>query len=140
MIEETLWANTMLAEVEAFDETLFAPTDPVAANEKIVGEVTESFLRKTYSLLRFYRRECEQSRVELNYIANDSPDRQRLLERAVLTHKRADVLVELFWLCVREKFQLLAHPGTVGIRQGWIVVLAPESQNELPIFRHLFGL
>ncbi len=117
--------QNILTEVEAADTEMFKPNSPInPKNETVLCSCDDPLIRKIWAVAQFYRREAEHSRVDskisgtdLKYDAGfNRPD------------DMADMLRILFWVLLRECYQLWASGG-IGIRKEWKVVKLKDDDE-----------
>lgn len=118
----------LLEEIEAMDEGLFPPRQVRQEKEKIVGTVA-GWPRKLFSLALMYQREAERFCVEANY-SEDAGIGTSALKAAA----KKDILMNLFWSCVREQLSCWELQNNIGIRSEWLIVELPAGQDILNLF------
>ena len=130
-VEESFMVK-LLHEVEAFDASLFSPTDAIRPYEKYVGDCPPPF-RKMYSLARYCMREIDQMELDHKY-QSDHDDCSLVLPRLEIFKTKHDILMKMFWACVQDHFQTWGVDGNlsgVGLRREWKIVRTRSEENPL---------
>src|SRR5574341_357078 len=122
---DLLWSTSFMQEAANFDDSLFAPTDAILQGETAIGPIDPLF-RKVYSLMRYYRREADQARLDANY----SSSAESLISRFIEMSARANVLSNWFWFAVREQFGLWGSSDNLALRGNWMLVRCPRPSLE----------
>lgn len=121
-------------ELNVEESSSFTPTGDTKPTEEKILIMEDETLKKLYSLYTFYTREAELAKVSLQYAPNDQSTRVNA-ERLV---GKSEVLRELFWYLLKERYPELWNEDGIGIRTGWIIVRRNEP-NIGKILGDLFG-
>ncbi|MBI3956754.1 MAG: hypothetical protein HY340_02085 [Candidatus Kerfeldbacteria bacterium] len=133
------WLDTLQQELETSDVTSsFEPNGAVQPNEHVVGDITDPDLRRVYSLSMRYSKSALDAKTALAFESQrELQEHYQLL--MCQNAARAEVLIKLFWVSVKDAFKLWGRDN-IGIRRGWKVVWYEESRPQLPPFlRGLLG-
>jgi hypothetical protein len=116
--------QSLLDEVDGFDESLFAPTREFEAKpgEKEIGEIT-GWPRRVFGLSRYYGREMDRLRVDSSYESESTES----LGHAAEMQMKSEMLKAIFWFCVNAQFGTWSAP--IGIRQNWKIVALPDRPD-----------
>jgi hypothetical protein len=125
--------KSVLGEVEPFDETLFPPVTKPCEHEKVIGEVDDPWLRKTFALARMYSREQAQLKLDASFSASAEHD-----PRIAELDNIVDMLMEIFWHGVRYDLQDWIAPE-LGVRANWKIVKSEVHDKMKTALRNLFG-
>ena len=96
------------------------PGTKVKPGEEIVGKLEDEFLQKLYSLAMELCKGAELTRVRAGFEHNDEK-RKKVMATALALKKKSEVLMEVFWICINDKFNLWGC-SAIGIREGFTVV------------------
>jgi hypothetical protein len=128
--------ESLLSEIDATDPEIMPPRNKKEPNDKLIGIVTDDYLKKVFSLSSFYRREGKRTVVDIEASGEEPTENKQFIE-----HKnKHDVLLEIFWMLLR--YHVDHWSGSVGIRANWEVVVTPDSSSNdpTPMIRKLLGL
>jgi hypothetical protein len=123
----TKWFNTLGAELKNWNLVGMDPSFDVRASDHIVGTADDE-LRKLYELSIQY----EKSGFESFTAMNNSKTEENCdyhAKKAMGFHKKHEILMESFWISIRDSFDLWDR-SLVGIRKGWKVVWCDEEEEE----------
>lgn len=132
------WLEVLRVELGAIDnDDLIEPSGDPESGEKIVGELSLE-LRKIYTRSQKAEAEVMRFTADARCAKNDKA-RDQALEKANELQNKADVLMRIMWIGIRDEFNLWAA-GTVGLRKGWKVVKPKHEPPQIPdILRKLLG-
>lgn len=117
----------LLTEVSVMDEEAFPPNTPVAANEKVLGTITDSFTKKLFATGQMHKRESDRARVECQYTDHSDGNNCPHAFQVDSHQYRADLLGKMFWVICNDTFNQWGSGGAVGLRKGWVVVYEEGS-------------
>ena len=113
------------------DEGLVEPDAKAEGEETVVGTAPLE-TRKLYALWMRWERFAAENMVEYKYSSKDDS----YLKKAIEFDHKAQVIRELFWISLKDAFNLWGK-HSVGIRQNWTVVW---FENENPLRTFMEGL
>ena len=119
----------LLNEIDATDPEMMAPRFDLEKGDKVMGIVKDEFIRKTFSLSSFYRREGKRLQVDIEAVGADA-DASIEFQKYKQKH---EMLQEIFWWLVRTQFDHWG--GTAGIRKDWQIVKSPDSDEKVQIIK-----
>lgn len=131
--------SELLAEVDSFDPTLFAPYGEIEKDETFVGVIENIWLRKVFAAMKFYSRELDQLKLQHKYENCESPDAQSLHRGIEVVHYKRELLNEILWACVRDELNTFGRDSeydSLGIRKDWKVVQSVSQKSQ---FKKLLG-
>ena len=122
--ERPAFLESLLAEADNFDSSLFAPTRGFErkSGEAEIGEIA-GWTRQVFALSRYYGREKERLAVELSY-----DDSNETIRRCGEMQSKSLLLKMVFWFLVNSQFETW-NEG-IGIRQNWMIVKAVSDPRE----------
>lgn len=132
------WLDIVRMELENLDpKFLPEPTTEVGSRDHVVGEA-DTDLKRLYALAMQWDKAAIESLVAARYI-NNREDQEHLVEKAAEIRRKSELLMEIFWVSLKDYFDLWRKPS-VGIRKGWKVVWSePEVPPIIGILDELFG-
>lgn len=122
------WLELLSLEVGSISEEEFIEPD-VKLDEEFdhpVGEADED-LRRLFTKWRQLMEAADRTAVDARY-ARDERARQEVATQAWELLTKAQIVGELFWICVKDSFDLWTK-SSVGIRKGWIVVWSEREDS-----------
>lgn len=125
--------DTVRIELENTDGRLIEPTAEVGKKDHVVG-VADEDIRKLYGLAMQWDKVAMETAIAARYV-NNRADQEQSAERALMLHKKSELLMDLFWASLKDAFDLWQKPS-VGIREGWKIVW---SEPEVPPIIGLLG-
>lgn len=125
--ETDVLIGSLISELDTEEGPSFSPTKAATSREEKILTVDDETLKKLYSLLSFYRREAEMSKVSFSYSQND----EDLRASAERLDEKATVLGDLFWFFLKERYPQLWHEVGIGIRTDWIIVRRSANLNDI---------
>jgi hypothetical protein len=131
MEEEKTFLGQLMQEIAGMDETLFEPRQPHGEGDETVG-LCLPYMRKLYALAILCGRDRDQ--IELDHRYSQVSDDPCDVAHAKMNKLKAkcDVLMELFWASVKQELNLWTA-GSIGVREGWAVVVTKNDEKEPPI-------
>lgn len=113
---------------------IHAPDGPVAKGETVAG-IADPEARKLYALSLMWGRMLAETLVENTFgktaAAGDKDASLKLLDKL---KAQAQMARELFWISVREQFDMW-DKSSIGMRKDWQVVYSDADENDdLEIF------
>ncbi len=133
-IERPKFIVDLLAEVDAFDESLFPSNYKIESSDTVIGDASP-WTRKLFALMRMYHRELKQLKVEMEF---DESQGEQYQGRYVEIDYKVDTLKQILWGCVRADFQIWTAQS-VGFRTNWKVVTTKQD-GEQSFKRFLGGI
>lgn len=124
-IERPKFLVDLLAEVDSFDEALFPANHELESSDKEIG-VASVWTRKVFALMRFYSRELNRMKVEMEF---ESSEGKRLASSYRMLDYRVDTLKEILWSSVRQEFGAW-DAESVAFRKDWKVVTTKLDPSE----------
>ncbi|MBU3942938.1 hypothetical protein KKA24_03070 [Patescibacteria group bacterium] len=119
------WLDSIETEAEKMVIGIsLAPSLEVRSEDNEAGEVDDE-LKKFWSLAQLWEKEAKEKALQAEYEANIEV-RELLIEQASCLKQRHDALMEIFWISVRDTFDLW-EKQMIGIRKGWIIVWKSEK-------------
>ena len=122
------WLKLLPLELQSIPEREYinpkAKVDP--KKDHIVGDMTED-QKKLYTRWLNLEQVFEQTLLEAKY-ETDEDKQKKLLIKVEELHTKAEVVKEIFWISVRDEFELWGK-GAIGVRKGFKVVWS-EEENE----------
>ncbi len=131
-VERSEYLITLLAEIDAMDESLWPPNGEIQKGEKLIAVVT-GYPRKVFALAEMYHRDRDRMEVEVKYDLNN----KELVNRFMCLDGKHDLLMEMFWNVT--KSQLGKWSFSTGIRKDWQLVELPsrDGHDFSEFFRHI---
>lgn len=128
----------ILQELEQLNPTNYIEPDAeIKPNDHRVGEATEE-LKQIYSLSLLCTRAAIEEAAEAQFGGFNTHAKKEKLVRAVRFRTKAEILREIFWLILRDQFNLW-DKDSVGIRKDWVVVWSEPDPTPEDFLRRLFG-
>jgi DNA-binding transcriptional regulator/RsmH inhibitor MraZ len=116
---------------------LVEPNAEISEKDHLVGEADVD-LRKLYSLAISWEKTAIETLVAARYI-NSKTDQEQRMEKANELRKKSEIMMEIFWISLKDSFDLW-QKQSIGIRKNWKVVWSePEVPPILGILGDLFG-
>jgi len=128
------WLSTLLLELNETTDYL-EPRQEIGSNDHVVGDMNE-LMKKLYTVYMSMAKQASMLKVELGFSDNEETRLQafRLIDRATILQK-------LFWLIVKDVFNLWDKEST-GVRAGFKVVWSDSSPTMTlkDLFGNMFGI
>jgi len=127
------WLEELLKELKGWEKEGPEPEDPVADNEKVIGEVPVEL-----RLLRGYSDSLKERVRQIHsscLILEDEFDEDSILMELSDIKEKIDILHSLFWGCLRRSFT--TKLTNIGVREGWKVVELPEEESPSVVVRSI---
>lgn len=123
------WMSAVLKELEGLNQKgLLEPKTEVGPTDHVVGEANVE-IRKLYGLAMQTSRRSAESIVSAQYDINRETQEHHAA-KAVELRKKAELLMEIFWVSIKDQFDLWQKPS-VGIRKGWKVVWSEPGPDSI---------
>ena len=127
----------LLAEIAAFEYSLFPPVDEVdPEHDSVLGKCPEE-LRRFYSFARYCEREVKSLQVEREFASekDDTMD-QRLFQWS----KKNALTRSMLWFALWEYFEAYRSGCGISLTKDWSVVVTEDRGPQMPpFFQQLFG-
>jgi hypothetical protein len=127
------WLNDLQLELENLDGKPFEPNNEVKKDEHVVG-IADPDVRKLYSLAMQWQKSSMETAVAARFI-NKRNEQEESFETAAILQKKSELLMEIFWVSLKEAFNLW-DKSSIGVREGWKVVW---SEPEMPQIGDILG-
>jgi hypothetical protein len=114
----------LLAEVNETDPDMLPPPTKLDDGEKVIGILTDDYIKRMFSLAAFYRRESMRLQVDLEASGEDPIQNINYNQ----LKQKFETLQEIFWFLIRTHFA--AWGMGVGIRRGWTFVNTDGSKGD----------
>lgn len=126
----------IIGETDLTDSLMFDNLDEVEKGETILATIEEEFPKRLWTLATFYGKETDLAKVEYKF----SKDDKSIMERGKRLSVKEDLLTNLFWFIVKEKFNLWNESG-LGLRKNWVIVRTGNNSDMDPheMLRRLLG-
>jgi len=124
-MDTTTLLDTLKIEIANAEPNKFLPKDEPSEGEQVVGTLPED-LQRFWTVVESYRKAGVEAYVA--YMMASKSEREQRFRELHLVTLRTQIVKELFWLTVREKFDLLSNIG-VGLRSGWRIVAIPAKAS-----------
>lgn len=105
------------------------PITEIGEEDYLVGEANTD-QRKLFHLASQYDRIATMSLLEARYVSEE--ERESLTKKATEFYKKSELILEIFWVSVKDSFNLWGEPS-VGIRKGWKIVRSESEDFESSI-------
>ena len=113
------------------------PSNEVEKDEHVVG-TADADVQKLYGLAMQWQKTSMETAVAARFI-NRRKEAEANLETAAILQKKSELVLEIFWLSLKETFDLWGKPS-IGIREGWKVVWSEPAPPQIgDILGGLFG-
>jgi hypothetical protein len=130
--------DEMRMELEMFaadDAQMLGPAKPVQAGDVTVAQIDPAF-RRLYVLATAWSLQSAQLKLRFHYGA--ATEEERL--QAVKLEARAEALRHIFWITVKDFYNLWNKPN-LSIRADWTLVCREDDPTDIPPFlRNMFGI
>ena len=129
------WLKMLPMELDSITEYL-NPGTPIDYKDKIIGTASND-LKKLYTLWRLKEKEAEQNKIDIKF----GKSQEERTESIIFLRKNMEIfesLRGLFWIAVKDEFDLWKVEASVGIRSGFTVVTTDRYPEE-NIMDILFG-
>ena len=114
------WLKTIPIELSAIEAKDFIdPGYEQEAGDKPVGEVSDD-LKRLFTLARKLREISAYAAVRAKFESSESVRGEERI-RAVEFAKKAELLMEIFWICLKDE-KSMWDKSQIGIRKGFIAV------------------
>ncbi|MBI3956755.1 MAG: hypothetical protein HY340_02090 [Candidatus Kerfeldbacteria bacterium] len=121
------WIQSLQAELDKVDlQGVIEPQGEIEERDHVVGQANDD-LKRLYGLMMRWSKASLESVVAAQFAPNREL-REHYTNQATMLGKKSEVLTEIFWITIKETFDLWQKPS-VGIRKGWKVVW---SEPEVP--------
>ena len=94
---------------------------PLSENETVLGKVDPQ-LQKMYAVCRQLNIVIEELKQNLSFISEDDHRHKALNTEKNWLEAQMNVIMDLFWVSLREHFDLPYAKGKIGIRDNWQAV------------------
>lgn len=133
------WIDVIKMEIEMINAgELLEPYAEASSDDHVVGDLDDD-LKKIYTLALRWDKAAIEMLVSARYV-NDDMRRKQDLEKASELRRKSELLMDIFWVSIKDSFELWKNPS-IGIRKGWKVVWS--DANPIPpilgILGDLFG-
>lgn len=130
------WIKLLPLEIQEVTE-LLSPQHSVDTTDTVIGSLPEELIQ-LFSLWTATAKESDRALIDLRY----SPGDDALLARYDELSDKSKALQALFWIGVKEHFNLWGMAGkkALGIRQNYQIVSFAHTDNMPPFLKGLFGL
>lgn len=119
-----------------------SPSKEIELGEQVIGTLEDSIARGLWNLNHKIRTSIREE-VDQPNSSFDPEDRtqvEKIFQTVDNAADIADVSNKLFWLRLHMMFPFAHKPGlTVGVRNGWRVVVMKSSDSALDVLRKLLG-
>lgn len=125
-------------ELSGIDESdLIEPGFKPEKNDNVVGEMPD-MCRRLFTLGLGLEKTARQYLLDAQY-CTDKAVKSQLLAKANESAKKAQVLMLLMWIGIRDELELWGE--NIGMREGFKVVTRPDMDDDVPpFFKGLFNL
>ncbi|GAI58447.1 unnamed protein product [marine sediment metagenome] len=130
------WLKFLSIELQDITSDKFL--EPGADNmkgDREVGEMDDD-LKRLWTLWQFYQKVAAKCTFDIKY--EPGANIKELSVKKTEFQAKAEVLRDIFWIAVKDKFGLWYAPS-IGVRKGFIVVEMEEHEGPDSFFRRLFG-
>ena len=128
------WIKMLPMELDSVTE-LLDPAVPIGPGETAIGPVSDD-IKKLYTLWKMKVKQALQYGLDAEFARTDR-ERKEIRLLSLESQERASCLEFLFWIALKDELDCWKHPGTVGIRAGFIAVI---SEQKFPgLLDMLFG-
>uniref|UniRef100_A0A6M3JEH3 Uncharacterized protein n=1 Tax=viral metagenome TaxID=1070528 RepID=A0A6M3JEH3_9ZZZZ len=133
------WLKLLTMELDSIAKADFMePPEALSPNDNVIGDMDDSD-KRLFTLSRLLIRDAQQNKLDSNFCP-DKGRREELENKAMNYGAKAQVVKELLWIGLRDRFGL--WNGTIGIRAGFKVVTIHNDNTDddiSPFLRHLLG-
>lgn len=120
----------LLDEVNMAEPDMFKPQHELHAGDTELGKIEDRFMRQLYNLAQLHRRDERLARAEAQFVDHEDDEAvNKVIQIITSNDEAADVLMAIFWYCVRNHFQHWC--GGLGVRKGWIAVEPAPPKHPL---------
>jgi hypothetical protein len=123
----TKWFSDLGAELKNWSLVGLEPSFDVRASDHIVG-TADNELKKLYELSIQYEKSGFESFVAAQH-AKTKENFEYHAKKASEWHRKHEILMESFWVSIRDSFNLW-DKSSVGIRKNWEIVWYDEEEEE----------
>lgn len=117
-------------EVNMAEPDMFKPQTDLHEGDVELGKIEDKFMRQLYSLAQLHRRDEQLARAEAQFVdREDNEAVDKVIQIITSNDDAADVLMALFWYCIRQHFQHWS--GGLGVRKGWVAVQPAPPKHPL---------
>jgi len=130
------WLKFLSIELQDITSDKFL--EPDADNmegDKRVAEMDDE-LKRLWTLGQSYLKVAAKCAFDMKY--EPGVNTKELSARRDEFHAKSEVLREIFWIAVKDKFGLWYAPS-IGVRKGFIIVESAEREGPDSFLRRLFG-
>ena len=113
------WIKMLPIELDEVTEYL-DPHTPIGPGEKIIGTATED-LKKLYTLWMSKEKTIEENKIRAKF-SKTQDEREEAIMLILKDMEVAECLMRLFWIAIKDEFDLWKTDSMTGIRTGYIVV------------------
>lgn len=118
------WLDMVSMEIKNMDpDKLIEPGGEVTSKDHVVGEMDDDH-KRFYSLAMQWEKAALEIALAGHY--GNVNERAQAMRKAYQLRKKAEVLLENFWLSLNDTFDLWDKPSS-GVRRGWKVVWSEPS-------------
>jgi len=122
------WLKLLSIELANINELIEPDAELDSLRDHAVGVASEE-LQRLYTLARNLKEASEYAKLQARF-GKDNSTKEEATEKAYELSKKAEIIQEIFWICLRDEFELWGK-SSVGIRKGFVVVY---SDFEPPSF------
>ncbi|MBI4415232.1 MAG: hypothetical protein HY566_03260 [Candidatus Kerfeldbacteria bacterium] len=133
------WLDALQKEIqeELSSSHMMEPNTDIAPEDHIVGEIADD-LKGMYSLALRLQKTALDAHTASHYETNKE-HQEAQNEQAQRLAKKSELLLEIFWISIKEQYDLWGKPS-VGVRRGWKAVWSePTTPPVIELFKKIFG-
>lgn len=130
------WLKFLQIELQDITSDKFLePGADYGEGDKKVG-VMDDGLKRLWTLWQSYKKVAAKCAFDIRY--EPGANIEELSAREYEFQTKSEVLREIFWIAVKDKFGLW-HALSIGVRKGFIIVESEKHEGPDDFLRRLFG-
>jgi len=120
------WLKILSIELSSIDAKEFIEpnTEVDLRSDVVVGDADDE-LKRVYALTEKLQEAAARYSIDARF-SKDNRLRSDAEKKAYELRKKVEILMEIFWITLKDKFDLW-DKNSVGIRKGWKVVYSKEN-------------
>ena len=130
------WLKFLSIELQDITSDKFLEPDANLRRSDKKIAVMDDDLKRLWTLWQFYEKVAAKCAFDIKY--EPGVNVEELSVRGMEFQTKAQVLREIFWIAVKDKFGLWYVPS-IGVRKGFVIVETEEHEGPGNFLRRLFG-
>ena len=130
------WLRLLPLELDSIEaDSCMNPNHKLEPTDNKMGIMSQTS-RQLYTLAMLVGKDAKQNMLDSEYCVDESR-RNELRAKAAELGEKSSVLMQLMWISVRDELHMWGY--SVGIRENFVVVRTPDTNDTPPFIKRLLG-